>query len=281
VRVDDLFKFMEKRHSIFLARQDGKSKPWTSDRILQSYRFCNVYRELDRETIWLRQKWREPNSGDPRLFFAMLVARTINWSPTLEALGYPCPWDTDHFYEVLGNRRDHHEKIWTGAYMVTTHKKPIPKDRYYAAIFGEAWGNWRALSPKKGETLEKYHGRLMMALDGIGSFIAGQVIADLKHDVKGNLFKASDWNSWSAPGTGSIRGMNRVLDRPYQLGIDHQMWKDTMAQLSRGITARMNRSKVFPSAVDAQDLQNCLCEFDKYERARLGQGKPRSTYNGV
>lgn len=32
--------------------------------------------------------------------------------------------------------------------------------------------------------------------------------------------------------------------------------------------------------LDAQDLQNCLCEFDKYERVRMGQGRPRSRYPG-
>jgi hypothetical protein len=28
----------------------------------------------------------------------------------------------------------------------------------------------------------------------------------------------------------------------------------------------------------AQDLQNCLCEFDKFERARLGEGKPKRKF---
>jgi hypothetical protein len=30
-----------------------------------------------------------------------------------------------------------------------------------------------------------------------------------------------------------------------------------------------------------QDVQNCLCEFDKYERVKYGQGKPRSSYPGA
>lgn len=31
----------------------------------------------------------------------------------------------------------------------------------------------------------------------------------------------------------------------------------------------------------AQDIQNCLCEFDKYERVRLGEGAPKQRYPGV
>jgi hypothetical protein len=30
-----------------------------------------------------------------------------------------------------------------------------------------------------------------------------------------------------------------------------------------------------------QDIQNCLCEFDKYQRVKLNQGKPRSSYPGA
>ena len=29
----------------------------------------------------------------------------------------------------------------------------------------------------------------------------------------------------------------------------------------------------------AQDLQNCLCEFDKWMRVRLGEGKPKRRFN--
>jgi hypothetical protein len=27
-----------------------------------------------------------------------------------------------------------------------------------------------------------------------------------------------------------------------------------------------------------QDLQNCLCEMDKFERVRLGEGKPKRRF---
>ena len=36
----------------------------------------------------------------------------------------------------------------------------------------------------------------------------------------------------------------------------------------------------FPDAplLTAHDVQFCLCEFDKYERVRLGEGRPRALY---
>ena len=31
-------------------------------------------------------------------------------------------------------------------------------------------------------------------------------------------------------------------------------------------------------ALEMREIEHCLCEFDKYERVRLGQGRPRSKY---
>jgi hypothetical protein len=40
-------------------------------------------------------------------------------------------------------------------------------------------------------------------------------------------------------------------------------------------------SHKYGKPMHAQDLQNCLCEFDKYERARLGEGTPKQIYKEV
>lgn len=280
MRIDELFHFMQARHEIYLLRATGAPRPWTADAILRNYRFCNVYRQLDKETIWIMNEWLKPNQHEEDVWFATLMARVVNWSPTLAALGYPDDWSAGKFIETIELRGRLKQKVWTGAYMITTHKKPGPKSEYYANLLGSAWRMRRFYRPKDGATLYGYYCRLM-DIDGIGSFIAGQVIADLKYLRPCPLFKAKDWKTWSAPGTGSIRGMNRVLGRPPQLGIDSQMWVDTMKELQIGVAARMERSRIVTEPLHAQDLQNCLCEFDKYERARLGQGRPRATYDGV
>jgi hypothetical protein len=281
MRVAELFAFMEKRHAIYIARSNGLPKPWTDDAILQSYRFCNVYRQLDTETIWIRDNWLLPHQQFVHAWFGMLVARVVNWSPTLSALGWPVPWNRLLFVAELRQRTHFKEKVWTGAYMVTTHKKPVPKEIYYADLLDTAWLRRKKLMPQQGDTLAGYHSRLM-DLDGIGSFIAGQVIADLKYSDASPLRRARDWRTWSAPGTGSIRGMNRVLNRPINYRFDPLMWQDMMSVLMAGLTARMNKSKkgIITELPHAQDIQNCLCEFDKYERVRLGEGVPRSIYNG-
>lgn len=270
-------RFVIERHNVYLRRQSGLDRPWTEDEILQNYRFCNIYRELDRETMWIRDNWRAPNQDDPNLWFAMLVARVVNWSPTLDELGYPVPWKRGHFLRVLSKRNQEGGKVWTGAYMITTHKQPMSKIAYYGRkVLDPAWDARDELRPRKGDTLNAFHERLM-TIHGISSFLAAQVVADMKY--AGPLRNAADWHDWAAPGAGSLRGMNRVLGRDIKSRYESGEWLDALSRL-REETNRVLEGKFGWLKLHAQDIQNCLCEFDKYERVRLNEGRPRSRFNG-
>jgi len=49
--LDGIESFATERMLIWQRRQKGVEPPYTKDPILQKYRFCNIYRELDRQTI--------------------------------------------------------------------------------------------------------------------------------------------------------------------------------------------------------------------------------------
>ena len=119
--------FIKERHAIYLRRQAGQPKPWTDDPILQRYRFCNVYRELDTVTIWIRQNWREPFTEHRNLWFAMAMARAINWPDTLEEIGFPERWDPTVISNVMVARKARGEKVYTGAYMLRSDKEHADK----------------------------------------------------------------------------------------------------------------------------------------------------------
>lgn len=279
MRIDDLFLFMRNRHHIHQKREMGMPKPWTHDPILQEYRFCNVYRELDKETAWIRDNWRNPNGSHEDLWFAMTVARVVNWSPTLAEMNIPLPYSRTDFIRVLNKRKALGQQVWTGAYMITTHGQPIPKETYYADnVLKPLWDARRHLRPHEGDTLASFHVRLA-AQDGIGGFLAAQVVADTKHH--GHLKDAPDWWTWAAMGEGSRRGLNRVFGRPYKDRVGATVWKRDFDALFNEITRRIERNRHHNlHRIDAQDLQNCLCEFDKYERVRMNEGRPRSRYPG-
>lgn len=277
MRSDAIFKFINERQAVYQRRKDGYPKPWTDDPILQRYKFCNVYRELDRVTIWIRENWRKPYEHAPMLWFAMAVARYINWPDTLEAIGYPIPFNAARVSKILKQRKERGEQVFTGAYFINSIGPKI--DSVVFDRLNVMWQGSRETTFKIDQchTLQGLYG-VLSAQFGFGSFMAGQVIADLKFAPRWR--KAPDWKYWAIPGPGSKRGLNRVYGRPVNAPWGKSAnWHSHLHALQAEITPRMQ--KINMVALSAQDLQGCLCEFDKYERVRLGEGKPRSLYPGV
>ncbi|MFH1547441.1 MAG: nucleotide kinase domain-containing protein [bacterium] len=49
--IKDIELFITERMNIWQRKQEKQKPPYTNDPILQKYKFCNMYRELDRQTI--------------------------------------------------------------------------------------------------------------------------------------------------------------------------------------------------------------------------------------
>lgn len=283
LNVKMLLYWIKERHSIYLKRQAGKAKPWTKDPILQTYRFCNVYRELDVVTKWINEVWRTPNDKDPNLWFAMVVARLINWPPTMAILGYPLrndtkkgPWIPDHFVGTIRHMQNLGAKAYGGAYIVSTNGHAMEKAEYLAdRVLGPLWAARRG-APVTATTLLDMH-QWLSQFDGLGSFMAGQVVADIKYSTQYSPVICTDWWSFAASGPGSRRGLNRILgygvDNPWK----ERQWHTALLLLGAIVEAKLPNIP----RIHMQDLQNCLCEYDKYMRVKLGEGRPRSLYPGL
>jgi hypothetical protein len=282
MRVKELFDFIQERETIRDLKDSGCSKPWTKDKILQRFRFCNVYREQDTVTKWIAAHWREPHKCDIDLWFAMLVARKINFPAAMMDIGYPIPWHPDKFVAKMSARAQRGDQMEGGAYMITAGVGPkwkgVPKYRFLAnAVFTPLWKEKHRIRPSGNDSLASFHGRLQEAGMTVGSFIAGQVVADLKYVRP--LSGAKDWWSWAAMGPGSARGLSRVMAHHVGDKWKQDDWLRCLQELAKEIDPLVRKAKM--PRLHNQDLQNCLCEFDKYERVRLGEGKPRSLYPGV
>lgn len=278
MRVNELLAFIRERHRIWERKERGDSKPWTEDSILQVWKFCNVYRELDTVTRWIRDHWREPYADDIDLWFALVIARFVNWPDSLAEIGYPVPWNPKQFVSVMDDRQRRREKVFTGAYMIHADRHHQGTKAAYLAeeVFNPLWSDRRKLRRIRWGSLAEAHRALSRYRD-MGSFMTAQVIADLKYVPP--MDRAKDWATWAAPGPGSQRGLNRVLGRYTDTAWNNGDWLGALTEVRAAINPRLESAGLEP--LHAQDLQNCLCEFDKYERVRLGEGKPRSKYPGL
>lgn len=304
-RIADLAAFMQERHNIYLRRLYGQPGPWTEDPVLQVGRFCNIFRELDTVTIWIDKHIRKPFANSPHLWFMLAIARYINWPPTLAELIETRQWPSSELFEPnmlttgLEHRAARGEKVYTGAYMIRAEsdtKAPWyrwSKHRYIAEIVlgrlwedREDWENFLAfpgdetdgMSRDRGVlTLEKVWDKFQQSrYIGWGPFMAYEVVTDLRHTHY--LNQAPDIMTWANPGPGAHRGLNRMWGLDLNRRLSQTTAIDYMNWIMRYLNEHDNLWPNFPR-LEMRDIEHSLCEFDKYERVRLGEGKMRSKYD--
>lgn len=278
--------WINERHQITLNRRAAKPWPWTADPILQQYRFTNVFRELDTVTVWIRTNWREAFPDHPNLMLAMALARQVNWPDTLAAIGFPQQWQPTRIKRVMRTRMDAGQKTWTGAYMVhPDHQRPMPKEIFVVdevlQPLHDKRREWEALVdgyPPRQLPLQVAWDWLTAQYSWGGTgFMAYEVITDLRHTRY--CCRAPDIKTWANPGPGARRGLNRIWGRQVKAPLHRDVAIHQMRQLLAIANSDVTPVGMHvPGPLEMRDIEHCLCEFDKYERVRLGEGKPRARY---
>lgn len=274
---DELFYWIRERYSIKLKRDHGLPQPWSDDPIFQSTHFCNVHREDDKVTRWVRDNWRNPHASDADLWFALLVARRcLNNPASMVDLGYPVPWDPDKF-RAMCKRRGEGKIYRSRAYkLIFAGVKGSLPESQLTLILNPAWERREYFRPRADETLWSFHKRLReLSPRFMTGFFCGQVVADLKMV---QLRNASDWWDYAVSGPGSRRGLARFHGATIKQAKDGSTCDVPMsedffrAELDkiRAVLDPMVKVAGIP-ALDASDIQGVLCEVDKYERVRRGQ----------
>lgn len=309
-RFEDILAFMRERQAIYVRRKAGRPYPWTQDPVLGSGHFCNIFRELDRVTIWVRKNIREPFADHPNLWIMLALARYINWPPTLQALmdynSWPSrdTWRPSDVTASLEHLAAKGEKVYTGAYMIRAESDPKKewyswtKHRYIAeVVIGRLWERreqWVQLLEKQNRPndylrLEEAWAYFQSPFFvGWGPFMAYEVVTDLRHTRY--LRNAPDIYTWANAGPGAIRGLNRLNGRPLKAHPPSVQTNEEMhalmGDLNRHMAAASDLRELFCPGAQAGDLvfemrdvEHTLCEFDKYERVRLGEGQMRSHYD--
>lgn len=280
--VNPLVGFIAAREYHRIAKERGwKAIKVSPDPIISEYRFCNVRRNDDRVTKWVMANIVEPFAEDPNLWFYLVIARLFNKPDTLGAFTYAQyrSWRPEEWRKKLKAMREH-GPIFNGAYIVSTNGIASDKVDYLIDhVLGPMWKARDVIGSTiaGAMNLNTVHAALM-SVQGLGSFMAAQVIADLKYASPPARW--ADFHTFAASGPGSRRGLNRVLGLPMFTARPEADFREKLAELRELVNARLKQRPAMRHLVPltAQDVQNCLCEFDKYERARLGEGKPKQKY---
>lgn len=273
-------EFMMNRESMRLKKESGASWPWTDDPILQEFRFTNVKREHDRTTRWMRKHWTGQNlyASSGEIIFNCALFRYFGTIQFASAVGWQSRWDPASIVSSAELQIRRGEKIFTGAYIIPTLGVKEPKHRVVVErILTPLWFSREELGHLARNTKSwRAVGQRLMQQKGFGGtgFMAKETLQDAMQTPA--LGDAIDRNTWCPIGPGARRGLNRVFGRPTKF---HQPFDRSLADLMILFEVATAQLPYWMPALELHDIQFQLCEFDKYERFRLGEGRPKAKYD--
>lgn len=254
--------------------------PQPSNKILQSYKFTNCYRSLDRTSQYLIKHIINRTDQSPEdVFFRIILFKLFNkietWLSLEAALGEISVYSfcAKNYSLALDKLREQSQKIYSAAYIMPSGKRE--------------WG-----SPTKHvnnllmlETMVKneLHKRIweernmtqifehFLRIPSIGKFLAYQYATDIAYS---HYSEASE-DQFVIAGPGAARGIQKCFptatERSYRYII--QMMSEIQEQeFSRfGLTFQPLKNR----PLQLIDCQNLFCEVDKYLRVKRPEfGKP-------
>lgn len=304
--LDRFLYWIKERHAIYLRRQAGHPKPWTDDRVLQSYFFTNPYRENDKVTVWLRENVRKVFALKDQVLFATIAFRWFNlpvtghilmgqhmewWNRSWSRKNLLFRWDEQEAINRLTAYWQNGENpVFTGAYMIKAGNGPrgckIPqvcKSISHALTLVP-----RILEVCKTEQTMEATWKELCSIRNMGTFMSYEVVCDLRYTHL--LCNATDKDTWANPGPGAIRGLHRLQGGvPGRGPLDSSRFvkrKDAIPKMVELLGIARKKLKDMPH-LELREIEHSLCEGDKYERALdllvrgVDSGRLKRRYQGA
>jgi alpha-glutamyl/putrescinyl thymine pyrophosphorylase clade 1 len=265
--------FASERQAAFERRLLGLLGPWSDDPILQTFKFCNVYRATDRVSQYLIRDvcYREEACSPVDRLFQIVAFRTFSkirtWEAVLTFLGRAPTLDDladGSFRRALAHARELNGGLYTGAFILcaTDAYGQGLKHLNHVELFRDMF-----LHRRLGETLlaceslqEIYEALHVFPL--MGDFMSYQTAIDLNYSALVNFSE----NDFTCAGPGALRGIKKVFASSNGLRPAEVIaW---MVKNQEREFARLNLpfNGLWGRPLQAIDCQGLFCEVDKYCR---------------
>lgn len=304
--LDLFFRMIYERQMIWKRRFiDKLPKPWTSDKIFEKYKFCNVYREHDRSSQWeIRNIIMDESLSVKNLLWKILVYRAFN-NPETFARGLKKwqngipnyeEYDKEEFAAHIAELRDLGLNPFTNAYSITG-----------AIVIGESIDSafCNTVVPSIHESIDailyildtaanpQQIATFLITLPGVSDFMAHEYYQDFTYVPIYSSRALMKWgpDDFTNLGPGSSQGVRLLfsnLKKSDQLSSYYYLQYIAEEKLEE---IGLEKGELMPYASWDKDLheykiiQECnfslnqiegaLCEFSKYMRILRGTGRPR------
>ncbi|WP_165488474.1 nucleotide kinase domain-containing protein [Actinomadura formosensis] len=267
------WNFASKRQAAFERRVAGAPAPWTDDPILQTFKFCNVFRAADRVSQYMIRDvcYHDEDCTPEDRLFQILAFRTFSkietWRSVRTFLGrYPTLDDLGDgsFTEALERAKQENGGLYTGAFILCAtdaygqglkHLNHVELFRHM--FLSDALGERLLEATSLRQVYDLLHGYPLM-----GDFMSYQTTIDLNYS---DLLAFSE-NEFTQAGPGALRGIKKCFEdlgdyRPADIilwMVDNQ--EKEMERLGLPFNGLWGRP------LHAIDCQGLFCETDKYCR---------------
>lgn len=298
--VNDFWRFVVERQKIWFKKEiERKPYPWTGDPILRRYRFCNVYRELDKCTRHLIENL--DTKDRKTIFLNVFIFRHFNYYGFFDDIGIIEPgFDEKEIISKLDRIRKR-KKIFNEAYVIHPISTIVPKDspfynrrkeKHVQMVYLTKYVDERLDdildNIDSSETPEDVH-TFLMKIPNISDFMAYELWTDLTYF---GFFKRG-WtdNDFVNVGSGAIWGLNLIsfnkdtneLQRSkkyyeriiYNLRDNMKEYLDRLGLLDTWMEIYYRDAYSNVPFLSLRNIEHSLCEFRKYWRIKFGRGRIR------
>lgn len=278
---DTYWYFAYERQNIFWKKLRGEKAPWTEDKILQEYKFCNSYRVNDRVSQYLLKNviynGKEYSSEDTlfRIMLFKIFNKESTWETFVNAFGDVklSNFNIKDYSKVLSDEIASGKAIYNDAYISCANKAfgyDRKHDNHLALIFKMFKEDRMQDKILECQTMEEAF-NIIKAYPLIGNFMAYQLVTDI------NYSDTVDWSEaeFTVAGPGSHRGIRKCFEDIGKMtdeDIIRYMYEHQEEELER---LNLDFVKIGNRPLQLIDCQNIFCELDKY----LRQARPELKSN--
>ncbi len=267
---DTFWRFAAERQRIFRARVRFEKPPWTTDPILNTFKFTNAYRASDRTSQFLiRQVIHEGPQTPEDIFFRVLLFKLFNKIETWQMLeaetGAIC-WERysfDRYDRVLTEAFHRGVTIYSGAYIIPSprgygyNRKHSSHLALLESLMQDQYPKKIQDSPGMGDAFN-----LLRGVSSFGDFLAYQYVTDLNYS---SLTDFSE-EEFVVPGPGALSGLRKCFRHNGGFGASDLIRMVHDRQEEEFEVRGLAFEDLWGRRLQLIDIQNLFCEVDKYSR---------------
>lgn len=263
------WRFAAERQAIYERRLSGAPPPWTSDPVLDYFRFTNVFRASDRVSQYLiRNVIYAVDDCDAEVVFRILLFKFFNRIETWELLEHEFgtislgSFDPDRATAVLSRARESGRRVYSNAYIIPPLPGwSTPKHAGYLRLAINLVEDGLAERVRSSGSLEELF-LLLRRVPGLGPFLAYQFAVDLCYSTVVN----HDEDTFVVAGPGALDGLSKVFpNMSLSRGAD-VILRITEEQEHWFTHFGLRFGGLFGRRLHLIDVQNLFCEISKYAR---------------